>query len=375
MKTINLYLCSLCMVLCCFSCKKNNQEIKDYPSLAGLPSEIRDYIKQRISSVKGQPIKSGEEILLDDSILIDKSTLECLRLLEWNYACQLVTSGNIDINFTLEHDVDLTGFDWQPIGEWERPFTGVFDGQGHRITGLEIDFICDAGFFGSIGKGGLVRNLHLEGTVNGKGIIGGISAFNEGGTIEGCSFSNGRIMNDSHFTKGGITGYNSSGGRVYGCIVRNTIMSDTGPYTGGIVGANVDGIVAACILDGGIIGNPDNYGRFGGITSDNKKTIIACIAAPEKWEREGVDDLGAITCNNSGNVYLSLWQKRAGTIRRIAEDENPNPQIANCKEILATDDFSLYMATMNQDLKAAKIPWRWAPPTSQGGRPSPYRLQ
>lgn len=39
---------------------------------------------------------------------------------------------------SLEADVDLTGEEWSPIGTYDLPFRGVFDGNGHTIKGLKI---------------------------------------------------------------------------------------------------------------------------------------------------------------------------------------------------------------------------------------------
>src|ERR1035437_2602004 len=58
----------------------------------------------------------------------------------------------------------LEGF-W-PIGAADTvPFTGIFDGGGHKISGLTINRASGdtLGLFGEIGSGGTVKNLGLEG--------------------------------------------------------------------------------------------------------------------------------------------------------------------------------------------------------------------
>ena len=54
-------------------------------------------------------------------------------LLAWNEAAQKDES----INCTLTADIDLTGKDWTQIGTWPG-YSGVFNGQGHRIKGLNF---------------------------------------------------------------------------------------------------------------------------------------------------------------------------------------------------------------------------------------------
>lgn len=83
---------------------------------------------------------------------------------------QKINSGDQEAahgNYRLTQDIDLTGVEWEPIGspglalilERERMygvvntqgFQGVFDGAGHRITGLEYSTETrEAGFFGCI---------------------------------------------------------------------------------------------------------------------------------------------------------------------------------------------------------------------------------
>jgi len=40
--------------------------------------------------------------------------------------------------YRLTRDIDLTGVDFTPIGSSSKPFSGVFDGNGHKITGLRF---------------------------------------------------------------------------------------------------------------------------------------------------------------------------------------------------------------------------------------------
>lgn len=63
----------------------------------------------------------------------------------------------------LENDIDLTGYDWKPMG-WtnagtKHQFSGIVDGQGHTINGMTIS--CgyeDTGFIG-YGLGASVRDI------------------------------------------------------------------------------------------------------------------------------------------------------------------------------------------------------------------------
>lgn len=76
-------------------------------------------------------------------------------LLAWNKAIQEDES----INCTLTADIDLTGREWTRLGTWPG-YSGVFNGQGHRITGLNISAETTE-LFELLNKGGVIKNLQL----------------------------------------------------------------------------------------------------------------------------------------------------------------------------------------------------------------------
>ena len=76
-------------------------------------------------------------------------------LLAWNKAAQKDES----INCTLTADIDLTGKDWTQIGTWPG-YSGVFNGQGHRITGLNFS-AATTELFGLLNLRGVIKNLQL----------------------------------------------------------------------------------------------------------------------------------------------------------------------------------------------------------------------
>ena len=76
-------------------------------------------------------------------------------LLAWNKAIQEDES----INCTLTSDIDLTGKDWTQIDTWPG-YSGVFNGQGHRITGLNFS-AATTELFGLLNERGVIKNLQL----------------------------------------------------------------------------------------------------------------------------------------------------------------------------------------------------------------------
>ena len=76
-------------------------------------------------------------------------------LMAWNEA----TRKDLSINCTLTADIDLTGKEWTRIGGWSG-YSGVFNGQGHRITGLNFS-AATTELFGLLNLRGVIKNLQL----------------------------------------------------------------------------------------------------------------------------------------------------------------------------------------------------------------------
>ena len=163
-----------------------------------------------------------------------------------NVAKLVNEEGKTDIDITLTSDITLTG-EWTPIGTYDKPYTGTFNGGGHTITGLTITTNSTGGqnatLFNYIGSGGTVKNLQVEVNYNVQqnGAAGGI-AYTNYGTITACSVT------------GNIT---ANSGAIGGIAVNNF---DTG-------------IITACWFDGDLTTTYDN----GGIAAYNYGTITACF--------------------------------------------------------------------------------------------------
>ena len=156
-------------------------------------------------------------------------------------------------------DIDLGGSDtpWIPIANLSnKPFEGNFDGRGHWITGLYISSGDGKakGLFGY--NDGTVRNLCVEGSVNGSGSTGAIAGIN-GGLVENCL---GKADVSSSITAGGIVGYNETYGTVSSCVNTGNVSGSVD--AGGIVGCNYGmlvnsgntGDVSGSQYTGGVVG-------------------------------------------------------------------------------------------------------------------------
>jgi hypothetical protein len=144
----------------------------------------------------------------------------------------------------LTDDIVLDGAEWTPIGGSQfHAFKGTFDGSGRTIQGVKIknEFFFYVGLFGHIDTGAVVKNIHLvnaDVSIVSNGFpdydlflyAGGIAGLN-GGTIEGCTSSNGNISSScaDYSYAGGIVGY--SDGSIKGCTSSGNISSSTSAPT------------------------------------------------------------------------------------------------------------------------------------------------
>ena len=188
--------------------------------------------------------ESGEAEDLGYSIQNDGSytVYNADGLLAWNKAVQKDES----INCILTADIDLTGREWTRIGTWPG-YSGVFNGQGHRITGLNFS-AATTELFGLLNLRGVIKNLQLI-DVNLYGSNGSAAGIVEqnNGQIIACSVTGkisayGRTCGIADLNYGRITACWFDGTlKDYesGAIVRYNYKIITSCYWGGNVGQGV----------------------------------------------------------------------------------------------------------------------------------------
>lgn len=160
----------------------------------------------------------------------------------------IILQNDIDLSEICGEDINGEEISWEPIGSEENPFNGIFDGNGHTISGLYINSKFEyTGLFGYAGDEAEIKNLTVCGSVNA-----------QSDTDNSCSV-------------GAIAGYNS--GTIENCHNKAAVKTENICYVGGIAGEGYNGIIRLCSNSGEI--SSDMY-IVGGICGLNSTTIENC---------------------------------------------------------------------------------------------------
>ena len=215
-------------------------------------------------------------------------------LLAWNEASQKDES----INCTLTADIDMTGKEWTRSDIFTF-YSGVFNGQGHRITGFNSSAMNNTGFLGSLlSERGVIKNLQLI-DVNLDGSSGGAAGMvdRNHGQIIACSVT-GKLTVHS----GGIA--NANYGDIIACWFNGTLKDESG--CGTLVRFNYKNITS-CYWGG-------NTGQ--GVLRNEGGTVVATKVdgATVKWQT-AVDGMNTALTDNDyqwalGNDGLPVLQKK-----------------------------------------------------------------
>ena len=182
----------------------------------------------------------------------------------------------------------MKGAGFVPIWNSSNPFTGTFDGGGHKITNLYInrpstDFV---GLFGTIASGSEIKDVGLEDVdIKGNERIGGLVSQNRGnitntystGSISGNedvgglvgenygmvtnSYSNSNVSGDGYYDfVGGLVGYDGGGTITQSYSTGSVNGGSSGLYVGGLAGCVDDGTVSDSYT-----GSVSGYDYVGGL--------------------------------------------------------------------------------------------------------------
>ena len=274
-------------------------------------------------------------------------------LLAWNEAAR----NDLSINCTLTKDIDLTGIDWTPIGNYDNSYTGIFDGGGHTITGLTVTTNDEyAGLFGYLSNfgnaAGTVKNVVMEGiqiTCNHRSCYAGGVVGYSWGTIENCSVSGSvsatvsvggvvGVQRDGSITGcsssatvkgtlyvGGVAGWTNFGATLTACYATGNVIIEIAPTQnisgGGLVGFN-DGIsLLSCYATGNVTstGSSTGYVHIGGFLGDNYTTVTACYWKNNHEQGIGYNRRSTGATKVDGSVVT--WQKAVDAMNTALQNK------------------------------------------------------
>jgi len=233
-----------------------------------------------------------EPIVVDTENYLEITTVEELKNIEMNKS------------YVLMNDLDLSDEEWIPLGSYNQPFRGDFNGNGFEISNLSItqEYIY-TGLFGYV-EGNIynltIKDFTINYTTERITFVGGLAG-NSSGNVEDVSV-NGTINvtnNDSNTYAGLLLGQsseNSYSGNIANFLPNEitdnqangslTIVSERIAFAGGLIGkvfnSKVTGNFSDTIID---VTSTEDMANVGGLIGHN----YGGITAGYEIERKGKD--------------------------------------------------------------------------------------
>lgn len=198
----------------------------------------------------------------------------------WNEGDLRNMANNLSKNYIIMQDIELTQ-NWTRIGDSRNPFRGKLEGNNHKIIGLVIDSEEeDQGLFG-VTYDGKISNLNIiDCNIKGKDNVGALI-----GLTHYTTQGKGTVIDNVKVT-GTITGNNN---------------------VGGIIGRSIAGNITGSISNVNVSGNDGIGGLAGDI--DNGSTINKAIVknSYSVGEVSGKNNVGGLIGGNSGGVVTNVY--------------------------------------------------------------------
>ena len=224
-----------------------------------------------------------------------------------------INNGGEEQNGRLTADITLSNT-WQGIGTESQPFSGIFDGNGHSVSGLS----CQSSYSGLFGvvKNATIHNLTVSGSFSNGQYMGGIAGIAISSTIDNC---------------------------------QSSINISSGSYLGGIVGSSENCTISNCAHTENTIGNTSSN-KVGGIAgqTSSQTEIYNCYNAGRIY---GSDCFGGIVGYNGGNCSITNCYNKAAFKDMYYIDTGGGIVGYNCGRIVnCYSSGSMTCKTINGDM-------------------------
>ena len=223
-----------------------------------------------------------------------------LQLMSLAFDASYTLAANIDASATARAAADGSSDVWSttggfvPIGTGGNAFTGSFNGFGHTIAALTIDWPTqtNVGLFGLANVGSSrIQNVGLVGgSVTGNSYVGALVGMSYGSISN--SYATGKITGDRQV--GGLVG------GTYGTIANSysTGVVAGNNYVGGLVGTNFGATFTNTYATGTVTG----HSSVGGLAGTNKGSIANSYATGNVSGGVGGVGVGGLVGNNYGSI-------------------------------------------------------------------------
>jgi hypothetical protein len=235
-----------------------------------------------------------------------------------------------DKHFLLMSDVNLTGFgtSFRVIADWDKPFSGTFDGNDHEILNFSH---AEGGHWGGLfrcvdGVNAEIRDLTLTNPdVHGHNYLGSLVGDLVDGRIIRCAAKGGRVRGDNYV--GGLVGRNLSSGEISYCCATCAVSGDWS--VGGLIGNNGPGPITHCYATGDVIGT--NWHAAGLVGHNGYGPISDCHATGDV---SGAYGAGGLVGENNGPISR-CWATGSASGEMVGGlvGINRGATISNCQAI------------------------------------------
>jgi LPXTG-motif cell wall-anchored protein len=241
--------------------------------LAGKPSAVADSNQIIVTAEDSSGAGTSMYLDVDNCDLIQRGDVYLIGSVENLDSFRLKVCGR-DASYEQTADIHWHWSEpWSDVTTEAEPFTGVFDGAGHTITGLVMSG-NDYSAFIARALGAEIRDLSIQGESTGRygtsGLVGygkdtvisGVSVdMNIGNSTETNSDYNGDYIFGCH---GAIAGELDGSSRVTRSAGLGIINTPTADWVGGLVGCTYDGtVIEESYYNGEINGRAEVGGLIG----------------------------------------------------------------------------------------------------------------
>lgn len=282
------------------------------------------------------------------------------------------------VTVSLWEDIDLEGACFNPIGGGKTPFMGKFDGQGHKISNLDMSTNeSSVGIFGTVVSGSIsniivddsckITSENKSGDVYVGGIAGTMAAVESPTYITNCvNMADLSAYGTRRSAVGGLLGtLITYGEKAYLKNCANfgeTTIKTPGTMAGGILGYGMGSLTRVeinnCLNHGNIQWEANEGNNAGGIVGRiSKGNLINCVNMGTIMEQNDTKNIGELcgSAENTNGSYCYCKQNftpvgsNSSTISVTYFDENFNIQNSS------DSPFKLLVTALNNYSRSHKV--------------------